>query len=146
MKRHANCSCFVCGKSIYRRPSEITSGNVFCSLQCCGQSQRIKRVCKICGNDYVGNKATCSRSCANRARASINYTKENKFNKAYRGTLLKETVAKHRGGICERCGENNYAILQVHHRKERHKGGTDHMSNLELLCPNCHASHHFGKS
>lgn len=146
MKRRPNCSCVVCTKEIYRRPTQIASGNVYCSLQCCGKSQRLKHKCKVCAKEYVGNKNTCSRSCANRARSGIQYTKENKFNNAYRGKILKETVAKERGGICEHCGENNYAILQIHHMKEQYRGGGDDLINLELLCPNCHASHHLGKS
>ncbi len=146
MVRRPNCTCFVCGKKIYRRPTQIASGNVYCSLQCCGQDQQKKQPCKICGKIYVGSKATCSRACANTARAGIQYTKENKFNKAYRGTLLKEAVANERGGKCERCNEDNYAILQIHHKHERHKGGNDQLTNLEILCPNCHASHHLGKS
>jgi 5-methylcytosine-specific restriction endonuclease McrA len=131
---------------MYRRPVQIAAGNVYCSLQCSGKHQRVKKDCKICGDSYFGNKATCSRSCANKARTGISYTKENKFNNAYRGSLLKEKVAEQRGGICERCQENNYAILQIHHKIERYKGGTDDVTNLELLCPNCHASHHLGKS
>jgi len=130
---------------MYRRPTQITSGNVYCSLQCCGKGQQIKHICKICAKEYVGNKNTCSHTCANRARCGIQYTKENKFNKAYQGTVLKETVAEERGGVCEHCGENNYAILQIHHKKERYKGGNDSLPNLELLCPNCHATHHLGK-
>jgi 5-methylcytosine-specific restriction endonuclease McrA len=144
--RKPNTSCSVCKKQIYRRPLEIRSGSVYCSLQCCGISQRKQRICHVCTTKYIGAKRTCSRSCANTARAGINYTKENRFNKAYRGALLKESVAKERGGVCEQCGENNYAILQVHHKKERYNGGTDHITNLELLCPNCHASHHLGRS
>lgn len=68
------------------------------------------------------------------------------FDKARQGSLLKERLAKKRRGICERCGIANYAILQVHHKKERRNGGSDQLSNLELLCPNCHAEHHLGKS
>ncbi len=146
MQRNPNCVCVVCQTKMYRRPVQIAAGNVYCSLQCSGKHQRVKKDCKICGDSYFGNKATCSRSCANKARTGISYTKENKFNNAYRGSLLKEKVAEQRGGICERCQENNYAILQIHHKIERYKGGTDDVTNLELLCPNCHASHHLGKS
>jgi 5-methylcytosine-specific restriction endonuclease McrA len=132
--------------SLYRRPSQISSGDVFCSFQCTGKSQQKTKVCKICKENYIGAKMTCSRSCSNKARTGISYTKEGKFDKAYQGTLLKEKLASTRGGKCERCGMNNYAILQVHHKKERHKGGTNHATNLELLCPNCHTTHHLGKS
>lgn len=146
MKRKPNCSCSVCGSNIYRRPSQIKSGNVYCSISCTGVGQQKPRMCKICGQTYTGAKATCSRSCANTSRAGISYTKEGKFDKAYQGALLKKQVALERGGVCERCKMNNYAILQVHHKHERHKGGTDDISNLELLCPNCHTTHHLGRS
>lgn len=144
MKRNPNCTCKICKRKMYRRPIQIASGNVYCSLQCNGKDQRIEKICKICKQEYVGAKATCSRSCANVSRAGIIYTRENKQNKAYRGALLKEKIAKIRGGVCERCSETNYAILQVHHIKERYKGGADTLKNLELLCPNCHTTHHHG--
>lgn len=146
MNRNPNCACVVCHTKMYRRPVQIAAGNVYCSLQCSGKHQRVNKNCKICGSSYFGNKATCSRSCANKARAGISYTRENRFNNAYRGSVLKEKVAELRGGVCERCQENNYAILQIHHKVERYRGGTDDVSNLELLCPNCHAAHHLGKS
>lgn len=145
MRRNPNCQCKVCAKPIYRRPFQVTGGNVYCSRQCSGRDQQKPKKCKFCKSTYVGNKATCSRSCANKARAGIKYTKENKFNKAYRGKALKEKLASVRGGVCQKCSLDNYVILQVHHKIERHKGGTDELSNLELLCPNCHATHHFGR-
>jgi 5-methylcytosine-specific restriction endonuclease McrA len=100
----------------------------------------------MCNKEYIGGKRTCSRACANRAREGISYTGENKNNKAYIGSTLKKKIADIRGGICERCKMKNYAILQVHHKVEKANGGTDRMSNLELLCPNCHMTHHLGKS
>jgi 5-methylcytosine-specific restriction endonuclease McrA len=146
MFRNPNCTCKVCGKRVYRRPSQIDAGNVYCSSACTGLDQRIEKICKICSKKYIGPKKTCSRSCANTSRAGISYTKENKFNNAHKGTLLKEKVASKQGGICELCGMKNYAILQIHHKKERYKGGTDALDNLLLLCPNCHAAHHLGNS
>lgn len=146
MIRKPNCHCSICEKAIYRRPAQIANGNVYCSSKCTGLSQRISRRCKICNEEYVGNKRTCSRTCANRARAGVTYTKENRYNNAYRGAVLKEKVANLRGGVCERCKITNYSILQIHHKKERYRGGTDTLNNLELLCPNCHASHHLGQS
>ena len=144
MKRNPNCECKICNTKIYRRPVQIQEGNVYCSLKCTGIDQRQNKICKICKNKYVGAKATCSRTCANKSRTGIRYTKQNEHNKAYQGSSLKEKVSKRSGGVCERCAHNNYAILQVHHKKERHKGGTDDMINLELLCPNCHTTHHYG--
>jgi len=144
--RHPNCICKVCGKKMYRRPFEIAGGNVYCSRQCTGVDQQKPKVCKICDQKYLGGKATCSRGCANKARAGIKYTKQGKFDKAYKGKALKEHLASARGGTCERCGHDNYAILQVHHKVERCHGGSDTLKNLKLLCPNCHMTHHHGSS
>lgn len=43
--------------------------------------------------------------------------------------------------ICSRCGfKKRTDILQVHHIDEDHTN--DKISNLEILCPNCHMAHH----
>lgn len=144
MRRNPNCQCYICAKPIYRRPVHISAGAVYCSRKCSGLGQRKIKVCKICGQRFFGFKRTCSRACANKARAGILYTKERKFDKAYRRKILKDKVATARGGVCERCHESNYAILQVHHKQERYRGGDNTLSNLELLCPNCHTTHHLG--
>ncbi len=144
--RRPNTKCSICKTKIYRRPIHIQTGNVYCSLKCNGISQRALKICPLCDKRYIGLKRTCSRACANRARKGISYTGENKNNKAYVGTALKKKLAKKRGGICEKCKMTNYTILQTHHKVERANGGTDNMSNLELLCPNCHMTHHLGSN
>lgn len=146
MNRRPNCLCHICGKSIYRRPASLRSGNVYCSSTCFGINQQHPKTCPVCNKQYVGHKKTCSRACANKSRTGIQYTRQGIFDKAYQGRFLKEEVATLRGGICEKCSESNYAILQVHHKTERYRGGTDDLSSLELLCPNCHATHHLGRS
>ena len=41
-------------------------------------------------------------------------------------------------GICAGCRlDFQYKILEVDHRISRRWGGTDHIENLQLLCPNC---------
>lgn len=141
-----NCSCQVCGKEIYRKPSQLLS-NVFCSRECVGKSQRKnQKECPICGNIFVGRKNTCSRSCSNKSRTGIKYDGLNSRNKSNKSNRLKNQLAFIRKGICERCGNNNYNILQVHHIIQRKDGGSDDLSNLELLCPNCHYTEHLGHS
>jgi hypothetical protein len=46
-----------------------------------------------------------------------------------------------RGKHCERCDYGKYEILQIHH-KDRNRSNND-MSNLELICPDCHYEEHF---
>lgn len=144
--RKPNSACTTCGTKMYRRPSQIESGNVFCSLKCSGLSQRITHSCPVCSDEYIGNKRTCSRKCANVARTGLTYTRQRTRDRARVGTLLKERVAHIRGGLCEQCGEANFSILQIHHKMQRSRGGTDNPRNLMLLCPNCHMKHHLGYS
>ena len=54
---------------------------------------------------------------------------------------LKERLNKERGGKCERCSYIKLEILQVHH-KDRNRSNND-LSNLELICPNCHYEEHY---
>ena len=40
--------------------------------------------------------------------------------------------------------KDNFNILHVHHKVEKCNGGSDDIENLNLLCPNCHYTHHHG--
>ena len=42
------------------------------------------------------------------------------------------------GGRCERCGRTG-CVLEVHHRTYERFGGEELPSDLEALCPACHA-------
>ena len=142
--RKPNCKCFVCKNEIYRRPSQIKFGRVFCSMKCSGIDQRKLKICPICSMEYTGVKKTCSRKCANKNRTGTKYTGKNIYNKYIKGSILKEKLASINNGVCHECHNDNYNILQVHHKIERCNGGTDDLDNLLLLCPNCHMTHHHG--
>ena len=143
--RTPNCQCHVCGKDVYRRPSQIESSKIFCSRKCTGIDQRKVKTCPVCAKQFTGTvKKTCSRACANTQRSGIEYNGKNEKNKYVKGKLLKEKLASINNGICDKCGNDNYNILQVHHKIERCNGGTDELNNLILLCPNCHMVEHHG--
>ena len=145
--RKPNCSCVYCGKQIYRRPKQIKNGLVFCSTSCTGKyTRKNEKFCPICGKEIFGKSKTCSRICSNKNRYGIKYDGTNKYNNATKSRVLKEQLSKIRGGICQKCSNNNYNILQVHHIIERSKGGTNDESNLLILCPNCHMTEHLGYS
>jgi len=44
---------------------------------------------------------------------------------------------------CVRCGESDIRVLRLHHIIPKSKGGDNTKDNLETLCSNCHAVHHF---
>lgn len=116
VNRRPNCKCALCEKEVYRAPNLIAKGNVFCSLKCSGAFTRQNHVVQI---DGVIKKK------------SINI---NPF---------KIALAHARGGVCQLCQNNNFAILQAHHIVEKSNGGSDDLENLMLLCPTCHALQHF---
>ncbi len=148
-KRNSNTTCIICKKVIYKRPSVINAnkGRVFCSQFCYSVSCRKEKPCVVCGKPILAglNKRTCSRSCANINRAGIKYHLGRPKDKVVYQQGLKTRLIKERGGICEKCGYNKVEILQVHH-KSRDRNDND-LSNLELICPNCHYENHylFGK-
>ena len=145
MARLPNCTCKMCGTSIYRRPMQIDRGDVFCSQACFGKSCRKSKRCPVCGTELVNrrNLKTCSRVCANKLRKGAKYTGVARKDKVKTARLLKNRLVQERGEKCERCGYPNTHILVIHHKVQRCYGGTDDLDNLELICPNCHAEIHY---
>ena len=108
IKRVPNCSCSLCKKRIYRRPSQLLAGLVFCSRACNGKSQRTnEKKCPECGKEFLGqaggNQKNCSRKCADKSRKGARYNSKKGKNTSVRGNKLKERLAKLRGGQCEKC-------------------------------------------
>lgn len=143
--RNPNTNCIVCNNPIYRRPSEITksNGHVFCGLLCYGKFNRKEKPCIVCGTLMMTslNKKTCSRACANKNRAGIQYKINRPHDKVVDQRLLKLRLIKCRGAVCEICCYNKMEILQVHHQDRNHKNND--LKNLKLICPNCHFEEHY---
>ena len=144
-KRNPNIKCVICGKDIYKRPSQIerNNGQVFCSQACFGLSCRKEIPCIVCGKLILAgaNKISCNRSCANKHREGIKYKINCPRDKVKKQQALKIRLLKERGGYCARCNYKRFEILQVHH-KDRNKNNNE-MNNLELICPNCHCEEHY---
>lgn len=145
-KRNPNTKCTICAKPIYRRPAETKRGHVFCSQECYGVSNRKETPCIVCEAPILAsaNAETCSRSCANKNRSGIHYKIGSPKDKVKDERTIKLRLMASREKICERCGYNKKEILNVHH-KDRNKKNND-QTNLELLCPNCHAEEHYLKN
>jgi hypothetical protein len=144
-KRNPNTKCMVCSKPIYRRPKEIerNKGCIFCSMVCYGISCRKEIPCNICGKLILSslNKKTCSRSCANKQRAGIQYKINSPRDKVKSQRALKIRLLEIRDRKCERCNYSKYEILQVHHKDRNRKNNS--FDNLEIICPNCHYEEHY---
>jgi hypothetical protein len=148
-KRNPNTFCVICKNPVYKRPSviDLNRERVFCSMACYGVSCRKEKPCIVCGKLILAglNKKTCSRSCANINRSGIKYKIGRPKDKVKSQYALKMRLFLERGKVCERCGYDKQEILQVHHKNRDRKD--NQMSNLELVCPNCHYEEHhlFGK-
>lgn len=144
-KRNPNTKCAVCEKPIYRRPQQIkeNKGRVFCGQICYGSSCRKEAPCIVCGKLILSglNKKTCSRGCSNKNRVGIIYKINSPRDNVKSQQSLKISLSKERGIHCERCGYDKFKILQVHH-KNRDRSNNN-LSNLELICPNCHCEEHY---
>lgn len=127
--------------------------NKYCSRSCSisvnnrgtrrhGQPPKIHS-CKMCNQD-TANKTFCSKKCQfNGAQSRAwDLIKSGKYkcNSANSQTLRKFLVI-HRGSRCEKCGLSHWVgetlPLTLHHKNG--DAYDNHLSNLELLCWNCHA-------
>lgn len=144
-KRNPNTNCMLCGIPLYRRPIGIKHGRVFCSLICYGKANRKETPCVVCGSPILAqyHKITCSRSCANTHRAGIKYKIGRPKDKVHDLRALKLRLFDKRGKKCEWCGYNKQEVLQIHH-KDRNRQNND-LTNLVLICPNCHCEEHYLK-
>lgn len=99
----------------------------------------VTKNCPICNKQFTTindskEKTTCSKSCANTYfRSGKNHPNWKDEGTNYRSKV--ELVE------CIRCGFNAYTkILQVHHIDRNRNNNS--LSNLEVLCPNCHCIEH----
>lgn len=110
--------------------------------------------CPICGKRFVpnsGNQKYCSPKCCRMAETERNIVKIAKRN-AIQDKAKRENrnLIVAYGFKCAICGwrlPSNEPLkhgCQLHHIKHVSDGGTNNVSNLILLCPNCHKMAHSG--
>lgn len=152
-------SCEFCNMPFNASQKEVKRGNAkFCSISCGSKRPRKKiepnNVCAVCGLEFFRSPSKmknakhgfqfCSRKCKELAQSVKSVH------------AIKEILPPHYGdgrweyrryafenfnNSCNRCGYDECKkILEVHH-KDRDKSNND-LTNLEILCPNCHAKEH----
>lgn len=133
-------SCEICG-SHFHVISHRQDTAKYCSRKCYYKSMKNKGKtqysCTHCGISFLGalsqNRKFCSRSCVNK---SAKESFKPSFTTVRKAMLARNLIEK-----CERCGFDAHPqILGVHH-KDRNRRNND-LSNLEVLCPNCHSIEH----
>lgn len=132
--------CEVCSKSFEHISCRSNSAK-YCSRKCYHKAQRLKGSivcsCKHCGKEFKTSPSRkriyCSRECVNK---SEKYVFTPTFQTVRKAMKRRDMIIK-----CERCEYDEMPeILGVHH-KDRNRKNND-LSNLEVLCPNCHSLEH----
>lgn len=160
--------CLYCGKTFMAKPSYLKRGHAkYCSRICSCKSNAKNRIpapkteikCDFCGKSFCTtiksairrasqNKTEyrfCSKACKTSAQ-KLGTGFENMLpdhyglgNGAYN---YRDTALANKPNICNRCGYSQVVqILEVHHI-DRNRENND-LSNLEILCPNCHQIEHY---
>lgn len=105
--------CTYCNKDIIRSLSQIKRSKT--------------------GNVY------CSRSCSNSSNNTL--FKSGKNHPNYKtGISFYRKRKLEKGDKCEKCGNDNLCVLQVHHKDKNRNNNIE--DNLQLLCANCHLTEH----
>jgi len=94
---------------------------------------------KVMGINYSGNRGLKGIKISGKRKLALDYIKtDNPHSHIIKIKLLEDKIKEHK---CELCGMkewNNLPIpLELHHIDGNHFN--NELSNLQLLCPNCHA-------
>jgi len=154
-------NCLQCQKTFQANKSDVNRGHAkFCCLSCSSKYSAGKRPkgqpnveCALCKSPFYKTLARLKNS-----KSELYFCCREHKNQAQRIGGIKEIMPPHYGvslksyrdiafrnlpHVCNRCGFFEYPILQVHHI-DRDRKNND-LSNLEILCPNCHEVEHLLK-
>lgn len=104
---------------------------------------RLIKTCPCCFKEFqtsagIKEKTVCSLACSN------TYFRSGENNGNWLGGIsYRKKALDFYGAICSICGFNNEHALEVHHI-DKNRSNND-ISNLKVLCANCHALTHKDK-
>jgi Zn finger protein HypA/HybF involved in hydrogenase expression len=118
---------------------ESRSNAEMCKLLGC-QPGTLSRAFDKMGIDYRGNQGSRGRKVSTQYKTADKYLSENSYISSHRLKikLIKDGVKQHR---CEVCGGTEWMGVPIPIELD-HIDGNHHnneLSNLRVICPNCHA-------
>lgn len=143
-KQTVEIRCIVCGK-IFKCPI-IHKRRKTCSTKCYDKyrGSRIVGQCEWCGQDVHGRQFGkkkeiyfCSKQCSGK------HKRWNTEPETYQKKKIWNNIKNNKEIECELCHLDDIDVLTVHHMDGDRKNND--LSNLQLLCYNCHFKiHHNG--
>lgn len=102
-----------------------------------------KKNCINCNSLFTINsnnkeQVTCSKGCSN----TIFRSGKNNPNWIDGAGSYRERAIRAFGCKCQKCGYDDHEAAIVVHHKDHNRENND-ISNLDVLCANCHAIHHW---
>lgn len=153
-------NCLVCEKPFDAKLKEHNRGNAkYCSLSCSSKRKRKEQipnlVCSYCNESFYRPESKKNNSQSGlyfccREHKDLAQRLENgllEIQPSHYGTGVglhnyRQKAFDAKGEKCEKCGYCEHVeILEVHHI-DRDRNNND-LSNLEVLCPNCHMWTHY---
>lgn len=152
-------NCLYCSTSFNARETDLKRGrSKFCSHSCSSKFYNQNRIlpknnvfCSWCNKEFYKQESSIKRSksglffccrehkdLAARLKGGIKKIQPAFYglNKEYRTKAFRNFP-----NFCNRCQYNKcISALQVHHKDRNRKN--NELSNLEILCANCHAEEH----
>ena len=140
-----NCSycnqTFEKEKKYYQR-SIREKTPLFCCRECFNSSRNTKKclICSECSKEFLrrpseihSDKVFCSKSCASTYK---NKNRKGEFHPSFKGGSYRNKALEYYGEQCAICGNCTKEVLEVHHIDKNRDN--NELSNLKVLCANCH--------
>lgn len=150
-------ACAFCNK-IYRKQKRLSEGatqEFYCSKTCYSDSTKPEEdfvKCAHCGVTFTKNASKRNNSKSGlyfccRKHKDIGQTYIEEIQPEHYGTgtgehSYRKLAFSKLNSICNECGISIYEVLEVHHI-DKNRDNND-ISNLEILCANCHTLEHKG--
>lgn len=163
MNSKTKITCLHCQKETYVETREVKRGNgKFCGRPCSAQHRAANLTppepnvkCAFCSKEFYKNtsKQTGSKSqlyfcCRGHKDEAQRIGGIEAIQPDHYGRISENTYRRIAFAIkpkkCERCGYAAHEAAIVVHHIDRNRSNND-ISNLEILCANCHAIEHYGE-
>ncbi len=139
--------CKQCDKSFTPK----NKNHKFCSKKCGSKYHdnkkkplAINKICNRCGKEfatfYRNSGKWCSKSCKEKAFMKRKWKRWKKQGRQSANQIYKEIILSFLGNKCTMCKIDKN--LQIHHKTLISLGGTNHYTNIVVLCRKCHVVVH----